>query len=488
MTQPGNAFATHLRDPSSFTVALSLTSHFDTEPVHNAGLADGVQAWFISGSRAVEGGPTPPELAAMVLDGGGEPVVTVPLADRNRERVLSDLREYHGMGVRNLLLVTGDYPRGEEEGRVPFFDIDSVQLLMLLREAHGGDTGIFRDFIRGVVVSPFKKLEEELLWQYAKLERKVQVGADFIVSQAGFEPRAWDEVVRFVRNTGLDRPVMGNVLVPDLATARRIADGQVPGLSVPPALLEKIADEERRGAEGRRETLRRAAKSMAVMRGLGCDGALLGGRLSGDDVGFVLEEAQRLSPRWKECLEETTFAGKRYTFFQPGAGGLNSDEPRPVPPKERPGLMYLFSYFVDYVAFGSWKPFFRLLTEISFFCDRRPFWYRVLWLVEYASKRPPYGCRMCGDCTLYACGFLCYESWCPKRMLNGPCGGSVDGFCEVRPGKKKCFWVRVYEELKGTTDRPGFVSDPIPPRNRRLDGTCSWINFCLRRDHRKFRW
>jgi methylenetetrahydrofolate reductase (NADPH) len=266
MISRGNAFATHLRDPSSFTVALSLTSHFDTAPVHNAGLADGVQAWFISGSRTVEGGPTPPELAAMVLDGGGEPVVTVPLADRDRERVLSDLREYHGMGVRNLLLVTGDYPREEEEGRTPFFDIDSVQLLMLLREAHGADIEIFRDFFKGVVVSPFKKLEEELLWQYAKLERKVEAGADFIVSQAGFDARAWDEVVRFVRN-------MGNVFVPDLATARRIADGLVPGLAVPPALLEKIASEERRGAEGRRETLLRAAKSMAVLRGLGYDGA-----------------------------------------------------------------------------------------------------------------------------------------------------------------------------------------------------------------------
>jgi methylenetetrahydrofolate reductase (NADPH) len=148
--------------------------------------------------------------------------------------------------------------------------------------------------------------------------------------------------------------------------------------------------------------------------------------------------------------------------------------------------MYLFSHFVDYVAFGSWKPFFRLLTRISSFCDRHPFWYRLLRFVEYASKGPPYGCRMCGDCTLYACGFLCYESWCPKGMLNGPCGGSVDGYCEVHPGKKKCFWVRVYEELKGTTDRPDFVSPPIPPRDRSLEGTCSWVNFCLARDHRKF--
>ena len=93
---------------------------------------------------------------------------------------------------------------------------------------------------------------------------------------------------------------------------------------------------------------------------------------------------------------------------------------------------------------------------------------------------------MCGDCTLYACGFLCLEAECPKRMLNGPCGGSVNGDCEVHPGEKTCAWVTVYERLKGTTERPGLVSKPIPARDLRLDGTCSWINFCLGRDHRKF--
>lgn len=36
---------------------------------------------------------------------------------------------------------------------------------------------------------------------------------------------------------------------------------------------------------------------------------------------------------------------------------------------------------------------------------------------------------------------------CPKKMLNGPCGGQVEGRCEVNP-KIECVWVRVYRELK----------------------------------------
>ena len=49
MNRPGNAFSAHLGDPSTFTVCLSLTSHFDPEPVRNEGLADGVHAFFIAG-------------------------------------------------------------------------------------------------------------------------------------------------------------------------------------------------------------------------------------------------------------------------------------------------------------------------------------------------------------------------------------------------------------------------------------------------------
>ncbi|MBN2013958.1 MAG: methylenetetrahydrofolate reductase C-terminal domain-containing protein [Candidatus Altiarchaeota archaeon] len=36
---------------------------------------------------------------------------------------------------------------------------------------------------------------------------------------------------------------------------------------------------------------------------------------------------------------------------------------------------------------------------------------------------------------------------CPKKMLNGPCGGQLKGKCEVNPGLG-CVWVQVYEELK----------------------------------------
>ncbi|MCQ1536220.1 hypothetical protein FTO70_11120 [Methanosarcina sp. KYL-1] len=56
-------------------------------------------------------------------------------------------------------------------------------------------------------------------------------------------------------------------------------------------------------------------------------------------------------------------------------------------------------------------------------------------------------CVMCGDCTISEFGGLCPKAQCPKGLLNGPCGGAVDGKCEV-DSEKDCVWSLIYERLK----------------------------------------
>jgi ferredoxin len=56
-------------------------------------------------------------------------------------------------------------------------------------------------------------------------------------------------------------------------------------------------------------------------------------------------------------------------------------------------------------------------------------------------------CVMCGECLLDIYGGLCPVSQCPKSMLNGPCGGSVQGKCEISP-QVECVWDRIYQGLK----------------------------------------
>ncbi|MHA1727992.1 MAG: methylenetetrahydrofolate reductase C-terminal domain-containing protein [Promethearchaeota archaeon] len=57
-------------------------------------------------------------------------------------------------------------------------------------------------------------------------------------------------------------------------------------------------------------------------------------------------------------------------------------------------------------------------------------------------------CRACGECYLNETGGICPITRCAKSMLNGPCGGSVEGKCEVGNYTKPCGWVEIYEKLK----------------------------------------
>ena len=56
-------------------------------------------------------------------------------------------------------------------------------------------------------------------------------------------------------------------------------------------------------------------------------------------------------------------------------------------------------------------------------------------------------CAACGDCLLHEYGGICPVTRCAKHMLNGPCGGSREDRCEVRPDRP-CAWQLIYQRLK----------------------------------------
>lgn len=56
-------------------------------------------------------------------------------------------------------------------------------------------------------------------------------------------------------------------------------------------------------------------------------------------------------------------------------------------------------------------------------------------------------CRTCGDCVLGRTAAICPVSRCSKGLLNGACGGSTDGKCEINP-EQDCAWVLIYDRLK----------------------------------------
>lgn len=72
-------------------------------------------------------------------------------------------------------------------------------------------------------------------------------------------------------------------------------------------------------------------------------------------------------------------------------------------------------------------------------------------------------CRLCGDCILDVTGAICPVTRCHKGILNGPCGGTNDGKCEVDP-EKDCAWTLIYQQLEkeGKLDK---MKEYQPPKN-----------------------
>lgn len=72
-------------------------------------------------------------------------------------------------------------------------------------------------------------------------------------------------------------------------------------------------------------------------------------------------------------------------------------------------------------------------------------------------------CGACGDCTLHMTGGICPVARCSKSLLNGPCGGSAEGKCEIAEDVE-CGWQLIVDRLEalGQLER---LRETIPPKN-----------------------
>jgi len=462
-------------------------------------LNDGrIESFFLSDRPASPQEVPSLQLAEKILALGGEPIISLALTYDDRRTVIEKIEHYCRIGVRHFLFVSGEHPkRSVNHQPQPLYDLDCIQLFMLFNESgpagrqnflsasFGPDEKL--DIVKGCAVSPFKTLESEQVWQYEKLRRKVEVGADFAITQLGYDMRKFDELVRFCRLQNISIPLVANLFITDLQTAQLIRQGHIPGVTMPDRLLQILISEASDPHQAREKMLTRSARALAVLRGLGYNGTLIGDiSLDFAATGQVLDEAEEGRSDWQNFLDELDYSAPCFYYFQKDLqSSLNSDELSPVSPKHFPSFLFSFSYFVDWMVFLPKGPFFKITGQFCRFSSDKKFWYRFLWLQELLSKGLFYGCAMCGDCVLYACGFLCYRAGCPKKAMNGPCGGSMNGFCEVYPGKKKCYWVKVFKQLKGVTQHVTYTAPPLPARNNKLNKTSSWINYFLGRDHRK---
>ena len=77
-------------------------------------------------------------------------------------------------------------------------------------------------------------------------------------------------------------------------------------------------------------------------------------------------------------------------------------------------------------------------------------------------------CAGCGDCILAETGGVCPVARCAKGLLNGPCGGSENGKCEVDP-ERDCAWALIIEQLK-KQGKLHLLEEIRPPKDYQVKG------------------
>ncbi len=173
---------------------------------------------------------------------GIETVTHYACRDRNLLGMLSDLLGASAVGLRNLLLITGDPPKmGPYPSATAVFDIDAIGLTNLVHNLnHGKDPGdnaigTPTQFVVGVGVNPAPiDLEHEL----KRFAWKVEAGAEFAVTQPVFDASQLENFLR--RTEGARVPIVAGIWpLVSVRNAEFLAN-EVPGVSVPESIITRM--------------------------------------------------------------------------------------------------------------------------------------------------------------------------------------------------------------------------------------------------------
>jgi methylenetetrahydrofolate reductase (NADPH) len=436
-------------------------------------------------------------LCAEILRAGIEPVVHIAMRDKSRNQAESLLFQLTALNINNVLILTGDYPSelGFTGKSKPVFDLDSVNGLRLVAEMNRGmEREIMRkrvrlaasNFFAGVAFSPFKQMEAEVMGQYYKMQKKMEAGADFVITQVGYDARKMHEFQVWLKARNYRIPTLASIYVLSYPVAKTMHENRVPGCVVTDKLLRTIAAEFESSDKGRQARLDRAAKMYAIAKGMGYKGAYISGQgLPFESVEYIISKGNELAGSWMDLLPEFDYPQEKgfYLYVPDAKTGLNTETPAIKAQKPNQPPVYLLSRMIHALVFDPKSPLFKPMQRIMQFMDSSRLRYRLFHYFERFSKTSIYGCKDCGDCALFDVAYLCPVSQCPKDQRNAPCGGSYQGWCEVYPDGQLCIWVKAYLRLKAQHKEDEIARYIVPPCNWELWQTSSWVNYFLGRDH-----
>jgi homocysteine S-methyltransferase len=207
------------------------------------------------------GGPRMSALSLAILvqqTASIETVLQYACRDRNLLGMQSDLLGAHAMGVRNLMVVTGDArPVGDYPDATAVFDIDSIGLTNAVSRLNRGldvggqPIGLPTAFHLGVQIHPAADDQDAELRRF---EYKVEAGAEFAVTTPVFDVQALERFLRRIEWARL--PVIVSLWPFESVLNAEFMANEVPGVRVPASILERM----------RRSANDAAAEGIAIAR------------------------------------------------------------------------------------------------------------------------------------------------------------------------------------------------------------------------------
>ena len=204
---------------------------------------------------------------------GMEALMHFACRDRNLLGIQSDLLGAAGLGVQNVLAITGDPPKlGPYPNATAVFDVDAIGLVNILRclnsglDLGGSNIGVPTRFSIGVGANP---VAVDVDREQSRFRYKVDAGAEWAITQPVFDADALFRFLEFAEPLGI--PVIAGIWpLKSLRNAEFMAN-EVPGVTLPDVLLKRMArwqsaeDQLKEGLDIAREII---AKVRPAVRGL----------------------------------------------------------------------------------------------------------------------------------------------------------------------------------------------------------------------------
>ena len=183
----------------------------------------------------------------VVKEQGGEPIFQMTCRDRNRLALQADLLMAYSRGITNVLCLTGDsVDVGDNKEAKPVFDLDSVQLLRMIRTMESGTDIAGNElkgtpqFCIGASVHPEADFIEP---QLIKFDKKVSAGAQFFQTQGIFDLSSFRRFMQYASQ--FDVKILAGIIVLSSAGMARYMNKNVPGIMVPQVIIDELAGVEK---------------------------------------------------------------------------------------------------------------------------------------------------------------------------------------------------------------------------------------------------